>query len=79
MLMEVKFPEPSASGKGGWLIIKPLGQVIRRVIIRAKVGSKLLHLLLLMTVFSVKSQVGDCCPPAEYLAVRHYAKLSVLL
>jgi hypothetical protein len=59
MLMEVKFPEPSASGKGGWLIIKPLGQVIRRVIIRAKVGSKLLHLLLLITVFSVKSQVGD--------------------
>jgi hypothetical protein len=36
---------PSASGKGTWLIIKPLGQVIRRVIIRAEISSKLEHLL----------------------------------
>jgi hypothetical protein len=36
---------PSASGKGRWLIIKPLGQVIRRVIIRAEIGSKLKHLI----------------------------------
>jgi hypothetical protein len=35
---------PSASGKGTWLIIKPLGQVIRRVIIRAEISSKLKHL-----------------------------------
>ncbi|HCU64780.1 MAG TPA: hypothetical protein DF774_03370 [Rheinheimera sp.] len=36
--------QPSASGKGQWLIIKPLGQIIRRVKIRAEISSKLLHL-----------------------------------